>query len=216
MKKIIITLTFSLFAILSYAQFFVGGQLGFNSTINTAKPNVGIEQKTRNTAFAIVPSAGYQFKNKFALGLRPNLMLQNETAVNYFGSNDDYKTKSMIFAFEAFGQYTFVKFGKWSIYADAGVGLGKGKSKMTYGSSSEDLLETTIWGINIKPVLAYDLSEKIKLLANLNFLGLVFTSTKIEDQQTTSKTTENIFDFSVNTDNLFTIGAIQIGAIYKF
>jgi len=215
MKKITITLALVFSTMMLQAQVFIGTQLGFNSTTETLKPNVGDEQKKGSTAFSVGAMAGYQLNEKFAVGARLNFMLQNETLFKFIG-DDNLVTKGTVFAAEAFCQYTFVRFGKFSVYADAGIGFGTGSAKMSFGSSSEDLLKMNVFGINIAPVLAYDLSEKVTLLASLNFLGFGFTSTNSEDPQTKNKKTENKFDFNVNSDDVATVSTLKIGFIYRF
>jgi len=217
MKKITLILTLVFLTTMLQAQLFIGTQLGFNSTTETLKPNVGNEQKERSTTLTIGAMAGYQLNDKFAVGARLNYMFQNETIFKYFGMDDDFVTKSTVFAAEAFCQYTFARFGKFSVFADVGIGFGTGNAKMSFGSSSEDLRKMNVFAIGIRPVLAYDLSEKITLLANLNFLGFGFTSTtKEEFYPNKNKTTENEFDFNLNSDNIATVSALTIGFIYRF
>ncbi len=231
MKKIIIATAFVTFAGISHAQIFVGAQLGFNNTKATYEPNAGSKQELKTVSYTIAPMVGYRFNDKFAVGLRPAYASQKEIYPKYLGGNDDREEKTTLFGFDALAQYTFIQLNKFSVYAEAEVGFGKGKETYSLGSTTEDLNELTLWGINVKPVLAYDLTKKIRLIANLNFLSLGFASTTVKDLQRKDKETVKEFNFSFSSADITTVGLevlnngtggigtagfIRIGFLYTF
>ncbi|MDR2907012.1 MAG: porin family protein [Bacteroidales bacterium] len=222
MKKIIFTLVLVSFGMMSQAQIFVGGQLGF-----TSDKTKDVEKTSMLT---IAPMVGYQLSDKLAAGVRLNFTSVKGVQFKFMGSDDDLIIKAPLFGAELFAQYTFLSFGKFSVYADAGIGFGAGKGKVEFGDTKEDQSKVSIFGINVVPVLAYNLSEKITLLANLNFLELGFMSTTEKDLTVDpeTKTTTTHFGLGVNTNNVASTGLsldpdgnqigspITIGFIYKF
>jgi hypothetical protein len=213
MKKIIITLAFASFALASQAQLFVGGQVGFNS--NSRKFD---GDKTRSSSsFTLSPTIGYQLDEKMAIGARINFGTAKNTTFKWFGDNDRV-TKFTGFGLEVFGQYTFLELGKFSAYADAGLRFGLSKAKTTTGSETSESNPLTGFGLNIRPVLAYNLSEKITLLANLNFMGFSFdVTTEKHLNNDNKKTTETDFGLNVNSNDVISGGnVLTIGMIYKF
>ncbi len=198
MKKIIFTLALVSFAMMSQAQIFVGGQVGFDSE--------KVKDDYKNSTLTIAPTIGYQFSEKFAAGVRINFSSYKEVDFK-FQNDDDLITKTSAFGAELFAQYTFLSFGKFSVYADASVGFISGKQKGELGSQKEDMAKISGFGFDVIPVLAYNLTEKITLLANLNFLGLGFISSTVEDLQFDDKTVTNNFNVGVNSNNIITIGS---------
>jgi opacity protein-like surface antigen len=253
MKKIIITVILVTLAMVTNAQFFVGGQLGFSSNTKELESPSSLywypSYKTKQNTFTFAPAFGYQVNDRLAIGLRPGFILQNQTDFDVYRcgmsgcDTVDIKTRGTAFALEVFGQYTFLQVGKFRVWADAGIGFGGGKSKeelkphkKELSSTKNDLEKSNVFGINIKPVLAYDVTERITLTANLNFLGFGFVSSTTKDLQTKQKYKESNFDLNVNLNkvssgsrvdigydpywgglNVITVSSgITIGAVYRF
>jgi len=74
------------------------------------------------------------------------------------------------------------------------------------------------FGINLVPVLSYNLSERISLEATLNFMNFGWNRTRLThiDEWRDEKITERGFGIGVNSGNVVDVGAISIGFIYKF
>jgi hypothetical protein len=231
MRKITLIVALVSFAMASQAQIFVGGSLGFNTQGGKYKPKSGSDYKfDRTTAFEIAPMVGYQLDEKLAAGLRINFASVKETEFSN-GSDKDYIYKDPVFGAELFGQYTFYTQGKFSVYAEAGIGFSSSKPKSGFEGNLEGYYRYSTFGLNIKPVLAYNLNDKITLLCNLNFMGFGFNSMTRKDDDG-NKQTNNAFGLNVNTNKLVKVGAdidltttpwdpiiytghISIGFIYK-
>ena len=107
--------------------------------------------------------------------------------------------------------------------AEATVGIN-GTSSKTKVTSSVDGPSTFGYGVNVAPILSYDISKNFSLETTLNFLGLGFRYSETKTpgsslggyvvSETKDKSTD--FGFGVNSNNLVTVGNITIGAIYKF
>jgi long-subunit fatty acid transport protein len=200
---------------MSQAQWYVGGELGFNTMGGKNKPKTGSDSKLdRTTAFTIAPMAAYQLTDKFAVGARIGFGFESTTQFNYSG-NDDRKVNTTEFGIGVFANYICMQFGKFLVLTEGGIDFNHAGEKSKLGSTSEDGNKYNIFNIGIKPVLAYDMNSKIRLTCALNFMALRFSSesTKYPDD---NKETENFFGFGVNTDNVARIGAITVGFLYKF
>ena len=224
MKKIIITVALVTFAMASQAQIFVGGQLGFRSYTESNTPKDKDKEKELSiTRFNIAPTIGYQLNEKLAVGVRIDFLTRKQTNFDeVWVSSDKYEDlvrKNSGFGFEVFGQYTFLNLDKLFVYAEAGIGFGTGKATREAGSvewiKSEEKI--TNFGINIVPVLGYNLTERITLLANLNFMSLGFNSVTEEDVKTKNKTHISDFGLNINSNNITRGGILfQVGCIYRF
>lgn len=72
--------------------------------------------------------------------------------------------------------------------------------------------------LQFQPVLTYALNEHWVLETGLNFLGFNLGGKVFTTETAAGKTTRNTFDFglNVNSDNIATLGFIQLGVHYKF
>ncbi|MBP5137136.1 MAG: hypothetical protein ILP23_07465, partial [Paludibacteraceae bacterium] len=93
-----------------------------------------------------------------------------------------------------------VTFGRFGLDLEATAGVG----------GVEDTQLSV--GVNVAPNLTFELNEHWSLETVLNFLSLGYNLTKDFDLDKTT----NKFGLGVDLDNVATLGAITIGATYKF
>jgi hypothetical protein len=192
MKKVFLTMLISVLGMgFVNAQIYVGGSLSLGAS--STKPEVG-EDRT-NSSFTLAPEVGYRLSPDFEVGA--SLTIANSTT-------DDGTTevKSNSWALSPYARYSFIEFGKFSIWGQAGLSLSGGEANAQ---------KSTSFGLNIQPVLKYNLSDKFDLLTNLNFLNIGFSQTSIKDVSTTAR-----FNFGVNSGNVANLGGITVGFLYKF
>jgi len=221
MKKIIITSALISLAMISQAQWFIGGSLEYNFT--SKKPERGTSESYSKFSFA--PTVGYQmYKFAFGTGFVFSAGTEIETRWVYSGwwgpFSYDVKIESTLWGIQPFVHYTFVEFGKFSIFANAGLHIlgGNRKEFNPFNSSAVDLeFDITSFGINIVPVLSYNLSERISLEAALNFMNFGWNRVYQEDKANKTNTgTVTNFGFGINTGNVANVSALSFGFIYKF
>jgi hypothetical protein len=170
------------------AQVYLGGSLGFNTS--NSKPENG--KKTDQSSFSFTPEVGYSLDQDLDLGLKLG-----------FSNNKNWDdTKSNAWAIAPYVNYSFVEFGRFSVW---------GQGELFFGKSEENKVKSTSFGLNIRPLLKYNLSDRFLLLTNLNFLNIGFAQTKIDKLRTDSS-----FDLGVNSNNVANTGNISIGFLYKF
>ena len=173
------------------AQVYLGGSLGFNT--ETEKPEIG--DKTTTTSFSFAPEVGYSLSSKFDLGIALGIS-NSKTKVG------TVENKSNLWGIAPYARYSPVEFGKFSIWGQADLFIAGGE---------RNLQKFTSFGLDIHPVLKYDLSDHFSLLANLNFLNFGFSQTKIKDGSTTTN-----FGLGIDSGDVVTLGAISVGFVYKF
>ena len=193
------------------AQYFVGGQFGFNTLGGSEKSgNVTID-KPKTTSFTFSPKAGKFLSEKFAVGLALNLNSQS-TKITAGGNTRTDKTTA--FGIVPFARYYFLQMNKFGIFAEGEIGLTFSKSESPSVAPDEELKATT-FRINIAPVMYYNLSEKFSIEASIGLFNFGY-NTKTEKDQDNNKEVTNSFGFGAGLDGLVNTGSISVGAIYKF
>lgn len=183
MKKLFITIAFVAATFFAQAQLFVGGSFG----MDYAKNLPGVE---KTVSFSIVPTVGYMFAENMGAGIDLGYSYSKETA-----SGMDLKESAFVMA--PFFRYVFANLNKFDFYADAKLNLKFGK----HGDDS-----VTGFGIAVIPGVAYNLTDNIAVIANLNVLRLGFQYEKIEGQDA-----KNAFGLGVNENT-----PLSIGFVYNF
>ena len=200
MKKILVVISLFFAGIAVNAQWYVEGALSFD--ITTEKSNDGDKLTTR-TEFDISESLGYYVNDKFDIGFR---------AAVGFGStknhNADTKTKSESWVLAPYVRYSFLQFNKFEVIARGELSYSGRRNKNNDGNITS---ENKTFSINVVPVLAYNLTDHLVLTTALNFARCGFDSNKVKNGRTT-----NSFGFNFESDNALTLGAIQVGFLYKF
>ena len=228
-----ITVVLAAFTMMAHAQIYVGGQLGFNSSSSTFKPNDGDDERNpRSRNFTIAPMAGYQVNEKLILGARLGFTQSSTTDFNWFG-DDDRRDRTTGFGLDIFAQYTCLTFGQFSLLTEASLGFGMANRNVRIGSNTTHAARTSAFNFEITPVLAFDLNERIRLFANLNFLSIGFTRLAVRTPgDSDDRTVYNSFGFNFNSNNVAGIGLdlsnvgggdiasrshfITLGFLYKF
>lgn len=216
MKKIILSAVMMVAAVsfASAQQWFVGGSLG----VSTSSAQFGFDEdgdlvasqdKLKTTNFTVVPKFGYIFNDNWMVGL----------GIGYAGTSekmdvaDAKKNTTGEFVVNPYVRYTAWEVGRFALAFQADVDAAFG----TYKLAGEKVATTTGLGINIAPVVEFDLTDNVLLEARLNFASLGYNSVQVDpDMENVEKATNSSFNFGVNSDNAFTTGALQVGFIVKF
>ncbi len=203
MKKFFIAVSLIFAAITVNAQWYVGGSLNFST--ETDKNSDGDKMDT-DTRFNISESLGYYVTDKFDIGMRAGFglgSLKNHTA--------DTKSKSASWTLAPYARYSFLQFNKFEVIARAELSY---RGNRTKNDDGDVMSENTAIGINIAPILAYNLTDHLVLTTTLNFASFGFNSFKVKDGNTL-----NEFGFGFDSDNVMNIGGtngVTIGFLYKF
>ncbi|MCH5307570.1 MAG: outer membrane beta-barrel protein [Prevotella sp.] len=211
MKKIFMTLAAVAVAATMNAQIYVGGSLGFNSSKTTNEVSMdGVTASTdqSSTQFTFSPEVGYKLNDNMAVGLALGFGTGSKDAVieDYDGT-----IKNTSFTIQPYFRYTFVKWDKVSLFADAELGYTTGKD--TYEISEDNVTVSTDVKSNafhfaIVPGIAYQASEKISVVAKLG-AGLGYWYTK---QEPTDEVSISTSEFGLNLNSL----GLSLGVYYNF
>ncbi|HUW06140.1 MAG TPA: outer membrane beta-barrel protein [Williamwhitmania sp.] len=193
------------------AQYFVGGQFGFNTTGGSQKSGGVTVDKPKNTSFNFSPSIGKFISDKLAVGVSLNFTAQSlKTTV---GGNT-YTDKTTGFGIAPFARYYFLQMNKFGIFAQGQIGFSYSDSKQPSVGPDEEI-KTTTFGFIILPVVYYNVSEKLSLEASISLFNFGFNTSTQKDQNN-NKDITNSFGFGAGLDGLVNTGNFSIGAIYKF
>lgn len=194
------------------------GEVGFDIQKNA---NTVVAGGTKNTMaghsarFVMAPGVGYFVLSNLAVGGQVGYSFTSDW-------DDDMADRSHLFEMVPFVRYNILSFGKFGLFAKAEIGLGFGWgtniAKGSGGTTSTDKPTQFNFRIGVVPGLFYDASEHFQLYTAINLLnfGLTYSSsTSKEDSDNWSRNSTTTFVMGVNTENIFTLGAITAGAIIK-
>ena len=233
MKNIVLSTLLTVLSVLpATAQFYIGGSLTLYIESQVIKD---LENSTHPTnTFYISPEVGYNLNEKMAIGLSipmdissskvSNLGMDIDGNLRVGGINE---TNSKRFEVAPYIRYSILKKGKFDLFGMASVYVNTVKTEFnsiydygyewgSYHSESISNVKAFTWGVRISPVLMYNFSGRLSLLAYPNLLHSGFyqeRNTRNYGSAGNEYTTiRNVFDIRINTNNLIP----SIGFIYKF
>jgi outer membrane protein len=209
-NKIVLIVIFVLIPFFLNAQVFLGGNFGLNmsggkfdnGTITTDKPTA--------VSFNISPMVGKFLSENVAVGA---LIGFSFSQTNNNGTPEVINSSSTI-GITPFLRYYAIKMDKFSIFGQGNLGFSYSGSMSKVNGTSTHGPKTTTLSFTVMPGLAYDVSSKLSLETNINFLNLGLTYNIVTNGSDKNRTAN--FGVGAGLDNIVTIGTISIGAIYKF
>ncbi len=209
MKRVVIS-SLLLFATTGlFAQIFVGGSVGFNTTGGKIENGNTSVDKVTLTSFSLAPKAGIFLSEKLAVGAILGFNLQSEKTP---GTPEEID-RTTTFGLTPFARYYAFSLNKLSVFAQGNLGFSYGVEKNKVGSTTTTGPKTTTIGISAFPGISYKLTEKVELEAVIGGLNLNFNRVSVKNNNTTNIT--NTFGVGANLDAIATTGFITIGAIVK-
>ncbi|MDR2963950.1 MAG: porin family protein [Bacteroidales bacterium] len=218
MKKVLATVAaICALATVSNAQFWVGGNVGFESSTDSKKNSDYSVKTDAESQFTFSPKVGYDFNEKMCVGL--GLSIGTSGDKDFDGTKDNNvvgKTTQTNFGIAPFFRYYFAEFGDFKVYGEAalGVNFGSGKIESTPVGGSTTILKSgsTAIGLNVHPAIQYNLSDKISLHAGINIFNLGFNMQTYTPDKNASENKTRSTDFEIGVrDNVFVSGAISVG-----
>jgi outer membrane protein len=209
-NSVFLIILFSFFCISLNAQVFIGGNFGFN-TINDKTDYGGTTtDKTSNYSLSLSPNVGKFLSDKFAIGLALDISL----SVNTTGVNPETINKTSSLGGSLFLRYYAIKWNKLSVFGQGNIGLAFSNSSTKSGGSTSDGPKATKLYLSVYPGISYDINDKLSLETSLNILSLGYNY--ITTKTVTYKSNHSSFNIGAGLSNIVSIGAITVGAIYKF
>ena len=182
------------------AQNYAGGSFSIASNWNK------VEQGSLANTFSIglSPEFGWFAGERWTVGFKPSVG---------FAASSSNESRSVQLGISPYARYRFLEFKKFGLWAEVNAGFKYAVNL----NASKKYSQTFSYGIGIRPVLTYDLSQRISLYGAVNLfsLSLYGYSTYYYD---TSKWM-NSFSFALagQSDNVIDpLSQISIGFFYKF
>ena len=152
------------------AQVWVGGEVGFSAgktTNNGTKLGAGAD-------FNLIPEIGYTLNDKFDIAVAIGIAHNNGNGKAYAGSMD-YDAYGMVlddvnrnaFTLNPYVRYKFANAGDFTFFVDGGFSY-----TMIHYSGNDD--NANQWGLGFKPGIAYNISDKVSLVAHIGRLDYNF------------------------------------------
>lgn len=231
MKKIFILLASALIGLTANAQVFLGGNIGFTHDNPLTVTFDEVTHKTPSNGLNIGPEIGYRFNDKWSIGVginySPSWSKKNHS--DEYGK-DDTSVRT--------NRWDFSAFGRRSVWGTKGFNVCiQGKFTTSTFSSATNYVKNDIThiideekisqdgfsvGLSLYPVLTYDLTRHLTVLANLDLLGVGYSFEKYTRKEFSSFEGEasepmvyinenNRFDFNFNRK-----AEISLGIEYRF
>lgn len=235
MKKILLSAAMMVAAVsFASAQWFVGGNLGFESSkkefvslnvdglLDALELGVGVGDvvdlplggmELKTTSYTIIPKVGYIFNENWMVGLGVGYT-NTENKVSMEGGDGEIKLTSNMFTANPYVRYTAWQVGRFSLAFQGDVNVGFGEMKLAGISEADMKYKKMQYGVNIAPVVQFDLSCNVMLESKFNFasLGYNYKEVKIDGE----KSKNSGFNFGADSNKAFTTGDIEVGFIVKF
>ena len=223
MKRVIslsmILVTFAT-AATSNAQFFVEGSVGAGYNAGQSLFG-GIWETPTNIYFNVSPLAGYRLNNKMAVGAKASFVrIKQKIMVLDSDTGDEVQLvrRAPEWSIAIFGRYKLLGSKKISFLVEGSAYISeikridKSTSLSVYKSNES---EFTI-GINILPLVTYDLSDRWSIIAAGDFLSLDLSTKTEKFMNSGIKDKRNHFGFK-GQSTLFKRGPeFKIGVICHF
>lgn len=180
MKKLFLVMTIAAFAVCAKAQFYAGGTVGFMSVDNGDK----------TTYCKILPELGYNVNDQVSVGA---IFGYTRNWASSIANNEFGETARHGYTFQPYVRYQFLKSGMFSFYGEGDLGYTKFKD------NGEQ------YTVGVRPVITFNITDKISLVSKIGFLGYNCFSPKDDDKDDTKA-----WGFDVNGNN------IEFGLFYNF
>ncbi len=202
MKKLFILVALiGAFSTISSAQYWVSGGFSYTSSEEA--------NDDKSSSFMITPRLGYELNEKWSIGGG----IGYTSTVKKTDSDNDEESHSL-FEIAPFARYKFASWNKLNFQAEAVLAFGFGSSEYTNNGTVVSEPDLSSMGFSIAPVVGYEINENWELETTINLFGLNYESYTEEEDGNSAE--ESDFHLGAGTDNIFTVGAITVSAIYKF
>ena len=215
MKKLIIVfLAMAVNISAGYAQYFIDGNIGVSQ--NKGKSSSEYSNNFSSTfSIHVSPKVGYWLNDDFAVGVMALYYIYfHKYTYSYIDNpeqDSDRKYRTPEWRFSVFGRYKLWEKEKFSLLIESSIGYGKNFYKETILSSTTNKRSTSIFAIDVFPLVEYNFTEKFSLNAKCDFLRLSFNSQNTKYENSGEKSKQSSFGFNTQSST-----SLMIGIMYKF
>ena len=189
---------FAVASLTANAQSYIGGTIGFSNS----KTEGGV---TKVTNFTIAPEFGTALNDQLGVGIALGFGSNKRTLKETTG---DIDVTTTTFTVNPYLRYHALEIGKVNVFVDGGVYFDYEKTK--------DYKPGIGVGLNVAPGLAYNLTDKISIVAKANnLLSIGYSKSPVRDTPN-APDAANAFNANVNTLNNFSAASLVFGFYYNF
>ena len=175
MKKMILAALVAVVSMSANAQFWAGGEVGFTAD----KTTINGDKIGNGAYFNLIPEIGYTVNDKIDVALAIGISHFNGNGTLYGVANDDFARADMgdhvnrnTFMLNPYVRYKFAKAGDFTFFVDGGFAYYMIHSNQY--KVGDETKNATGWDIALKPGVAYNISDKVSLVAHVGRLSYSF------------------------------------------
>jgi len=212
--------TVSLFIILAAisaagnAQYFVEGSLKveYNDATPTF-PGFKPEKQFADSYLSVSPLIGYQLNDDFAVGAKATFSRRIRTQWFPYSDNPTFEEMSSRWSLALFCRYKIWGTEKLSFLVESSVYADGGGEEEKKGSMTRKIESRSSFGVDVVPLVTYDISEKWSIVTRSHFFYLGFDHSTVKNEETGHKTKSPAFGFNARSSLSI---PFTIGFIYHF
>ena len=189
------------------AQSYIGG------SFNVGGSHKSVASKTlQGNAVQVAPDLGWFIGDRWAVGIRPRMGFSWSSL-----KDDSQRSRNFSLGINPYARYQLLahnRFGLWA-EADPAITFLQSRSQTRDGVWSSNS-HSTAYGVDLLPVLTYQLNRHISLETRLNLFSLAMVGSHTTRNDGVSYDTFS-YGLSASTKDVTgTLGDISIGFLYKF
>ena len=189
------------------AQDYIGGSFNFNG--GSSETSTSDSRLNTATSINITPDLGWFVGEKWAVGIRPRIGFGNNT-------NGDLQSKSFSLGINPYARYQLLTFNRFGLWGEADPDLNFTRRNQYSNGSRTSYDRSVSYGIDILPVLTYQLNHHLSLESRLNIFSFGLREVNTTASDDIRRNSFNCGLRATTQDILGAIGDITIGFLYRF
>jgi len=175
----------------SAGNLFVGGSVGFSTSIDKTKSGGTTHKDATTLNITVLPMAGYFLSDRIAVGAR----LGVDAEITKRPDNVLEKSTNTSFVINPFGRYYLIS-DKGGLFAEASVMVAPGSTKNHFENTTTKS-NTMFFSVGVAPGVYYYITEKLALEAKFGWLGF---ETNVSESGNDVKDINNFFGLDISPD----------------
>lgn len=196
------------------AQDYVGGSFSFKSSSSRSTASNAIATVTtwsEGTTINVAPDLGWLVGDRWAVGIRPWVGFGNSA------SQDGTQSRTFSLGLNPYARYQVLAHNRFGLWAEADPLLSFSQNRTeTRDHVWISNLRSTTYGVELVPVLTYQLNRRISLESRLNLFSLALQGNHAVTSEGRGQRTFNWGLSATTKDIMEPLGDITIGFLYKF
>ena len=201
------------FASNATAQNYIGGSFGISTVSQvSSSSNRGILY-----GFNVAPDFGRELGERWVVGIRPTFGFSRRAITNQ-------ANHAFSFGVNPYARYKFLTVNRFGLWAEAGSDLSYKLSRSKYEGGADSYWtgsRSLNYGIQLLPVLTYQLGRHVSLETRLNIFSVALNGSHFTNISHTTNTASTSDSFScglsaTSKDILGSLGDITLGFLYHF